>query len=93
MDHSRPDTTVSASSDTHVHYTECNITVPRHQPVRSPPSQIEPSLLEEKTRKVADDSEEAWEVDPTNARNWSFSAKWTAVGVVSWVISQRWLYV
>lgn len=83
MDHSRP---TSASSDTHVHHAECNTTVPRHDPIRSPSRQIEPSLLEEKTREAVDDSEEAWAVDPVNARNWSFSRKWTAVGVVSWTI-------
>lgn len=83
MDHSRP---TSASSDTHVYHAECNTTVPRHDPIRSPSRQIEPSLLEEKTREAVDDSEEAWAVDPVNARNWSFSRKWTAVGVVSWTI-------
>ncbi|KAJ3571950.1 hypothetical protein NP233_g3420 [Leucocoprinus birnbaumii] len=79
----RPNTaaSTSASSDTHVHRIENNITRESEQ-IRSTVGQNESTLPEGKILATAD-PEDDWEVDPANARNWSIGRKWTAVGIVS----------
>ena len=37
-------------------------------------------------------SEDDWENDPENARNWSFGRKWTAIAIVSTIFFLRTFY-
>ncbi|KAF5357193.1 hypothetical protein D9756_006598 [Leucocoprinus leucothites] len=81
----RPNTTAStsASSDTHVHHAESNIARPQPDSTQSPSRQIPSTLPQNKVEDSTENSEEDWEIDPANARNWSFGKKWTAVAIVS----------
>ncbi|KAF5381298.1 hypothetical protein D9615_008391 [Tricholomella constricta] len=63
--------------------TASSVTVEHEKTPPARPMSGESALPEDKVEEALENLEDDWENDPDNARNWSFSRKWTAVSIVS----------
>lgn len=81
---SRPGTTDSsvASSDTHVQSHEKSVSSPPKHTSSTAPGHHGSTPPEHERERGAGGTEEDWEHDPENARNWPLGRKWRAVSVV-----------
>ncbi|KAJ3783432.1 multidrug resistance protein 4 [Lentinula aff. detonsa] len=54
-----------------------------HDPNHAPPGHGESAIPADKQEEEIENLQDDWEDDPINARNWSFSKKWSCVAIVS----------
>ncbi|KAJ3828255.1 major facilitator superfamily domain-containing protein [Lentinula raphanica] len=54
-----------------------------HDPNHAPAGHGESAIPADKKEEEMENLQDDWEDDPANARNWSFSKKWTCVAIVS----------
>lgn len=75
-----------ASSLTHVQSNEKSLVTPELPSFHA--GHGESALPDDKLEEAIENTEEDWENDPENARNWSLTKKWTAVFIVRAVVRQ-----
>lgn len=82
---SRPNTTASSAtlSPAHLQVNEKNNEKSPESVPPVAPGHEESAPLGGKVEEAVDTSDEDWEHDPANARNWPLSKKWRTVSVVS----------
>jgi hypothetical protein len=76
MPASTPGTGCAESSHTHVQDTD-------HASDRHSPAEVLAASHDNLEDKIPDKSEDEWERDPANPRNWSPAKKWTTTAIVS----------